>query len=225
MNRALRYGVSIAIGCLFGAIPQVLPAGEKSRERPALVDYFPPAEDHGAVGACCRKTAMPTGSKRPRSARSQGLIGTSSRKPGVTMKQPMGRPSGLLVICRGHVVGEWYKDCDRKSDFSIYSCSKAYTSTAFGLILTDFEAAANAGIKPLTLDTKVCNAEWIPEVLPLTDARKSEKTPVQSDRLETDSLDCQRRRRGDLSIQSRVHRRDDDRARTRPFLLPVTAPR
>jgi hypothetical protein len=47
MNRALRYGVSIAIGCLFGAIPQVLPAGEKSRERPALVDYFPPAEDHG----------------------------------------------------------------------------------------------------------------------------------------------------------------------------------
>ncbi len=30
-------------------------------------------------------------------------------------------PSGLLVIRRGHVVGEWYKDCDRKSDFNRFA--------------------------------------------------------------------------------------------------------
>ncbi len=47
MNPVLRYGAWIAIGCLFGAVPKGLPAQEKSRERPALVDYFPTAEDHG----------------------------------------------------------------------------------------------------------------------------------------------------------------------------------
>ena len=124
----------------------------------------------------CRITAIPTSSKRPRFARSQGLIGTSSSKPGVTQwKQPMGL-RGSLVIRRGYVVGEWYKDCDPTSDFNIYSCSKAYTSTAFGLILTDWRAAEEAGIKPPSLETRVCNAEWIPEALPLSDARKSEIT-------------------------------------------------
>jgi hypothetical protein len=47
MNPVLRFGVWIAFGCLFGAIPKVHAADEESQERPALVDYFPPAEDQG----------------------------------------------------------------------------------------------------------------------------------------------------------------------------------
>ena len=52
--------------------------------------------------------------------------------------------TGLLVIRRGHVVGEWYKDGDRTKAFNIYSSSKSYTSTAFGLILSDFGNAPAA---------------------------------------------------------------------------------
>ena len=279
------------------------------RERPALVDYFPPAEDHGGWRSLLPEKGDPD-QKQKAAIREVAGVDWDKLQEAWRHNEAADGPTGLLVIRRGQVVGEWYKDCDRKSDFNIYSCSKAYTSTAFGLILTDFGAAADAGIKPLTLDTKVCNAEWIPEALPLTDARKSEitvrhllnmvsgfgdenppdppggKSPFEPkgkpfewclghiegspmaklktdpgkafhysnagvahlvllfhratgsdlypfmkervfnpDRRETDSLDCQRRRRGDWSIQSRVQRRDDDRARTRPFLLPVTAPR
>ena len=46
--------------------------------------------------------------------------------------------TGLLVIRRGHIVGEWYRGGDRTTAFNIYSSSKSYTSTAFGLILSDF---------------------------------------------------------------------------------------
>ena len=47
----------------------------------------------------------------------------------------------MVVVRRGHVVGEWYKDGDRAAAFNIYSSSKSYMSTAFGLILADFGTA------------------------------------------------------------------------------------
>ena len=70
------------------------------------------------------------------------------------------------MIRRGQVVGEWYRDSDRTTDFLIYSSSKSYTSTAFGLILDDFGGKL-PGRRTLTLETKVCNETWIPESLPL----------------------------------------------------------
>src|SRR5262249_20559470 len=84
--------------------------------------------------------------------------------------------TGLLVIRKGQVVGEWYKDCDAKTKFNIYSSSKAYTSTAFGLLLADSEAGKLPGGKKLTLDTKVYTEEWLPEGLPLSDPRKKDIT-------------------------------------------------
>jgi CubicO group peptidase (beta-lactamase class C family) len=81
--------------------------------------------------------------------------------------------TGLLVIRHGLVVGEWYKDCDRATQFNIYSSSKAYTSLAFGLLLADSAAGQLPGGKALTLETKVCNADWLPEALPLPDPRKA----------------------------------------------------
>jgi CubicO group peptidase (beta-lactamase class C family) len=80
------------------------------------------------------------------------------------------------VIRRGYIVGEWYRGGDRTKTFNIYSSSKSYTSTAFGLILADFGASSLPSGKTLSLDTKVCNAEWIAESLPLPDPRKSEIT-------------------------------------------------
>ena len=84
--------------------------------------------------------------------------------------------TGLLVIRRGQVVGEWYKDCEREQTFNIYSSSKSYTSTAYGLILSDFGNGPLPNGKTLALDTKVCNADWLPESLPLPDPRKADIT-------------------------------------------------
>ena len=77
--------------------------------------------------------------------------------------------TGLLVIRRGWIVGEWYRGGDRSTAFNIYSSSKSYTSTAYGLILSDFGNGRLPGGKELSLDTKVCNADWLPESLPLPD--------------------------------------------------------
>ena len=84
--------------------------------------------------------------------------------------------TSLLVIRHGHIVGEWYRGGDRTKAFNIYSSSKSYTSTAFGMILSDFGNGPLPGGKALSLDTKVCNEEWIPESLPFPDPRKAEIT-------------------------------------------------
>src|SRR5262249_12389623 len=84
--------------------------------------------------------------------------------------------TGLLVIRHGQVGGEGYKNCDGQAAFNIYSSSKAYTSTAFGLLLADSESGKLPGEKKLTLDTKVCNGTWLPESLPLPDERKADIT-------------------------------------------------
>jgi CubicO group peptidase (beta-lactamase class C family) len=60
--------------------------------------------------------------------------------------------------------------------FNIYSSSKAYTSLAFGLLLADSAAGKLPGGKKLTLDTKVCTKQWLPEALPLPDPRKVDIT-------------------------------------------------
>src|SRR5262249_28623587 len=65
---------------------------------------------------------------------------------------------------------------DKDKTFNIYSSSKAYTSVAYGLLLADFGNPALPGGKKLTLDTKVCTQEWLPEALPLPDPRKADIT-------------------------------------------------
>src|SRR5262249_20842155 len=93
-----------------------------------------------------------------------------------SMGDKTGLKTALLVIRRGHVVGEWYQEGDRTKTFNIYSSSKAYTSVAFGQLLADSDIGKLAGGKHLTLDTRVCNADWLPEALPLPDPRKADIT-------------------------------------------------
>ncbi len=164
-----------AVGCLLVSMPGLIRAEDKPQDRPALVDYFPPAEDQGGWRSLLPENGDPDQQQKAAISEVAG-VNWDNLQEAWRHNAAADGPSGLLVIRRGQLVGEWYKDCDRKTDFNIYSCSKAYTSTAFGMILTDFKVAASAGLKPLTLETKVCNAEWIPEALPLTDARKSEIT-------------------------------------------------
>ncbi|HEX5104658.1 MAG TPA: serine hydrolase, partial [Pirellulaceae bacterium] len=141
----------------------------------SLTDYFPPTEDQGGWRTLLPETGEPSADQKAEIRKVTGcdwdkLLGAwqhNAAAPGAT---------GLIVIRKGYVVGEWYRDGDRTKAFNIYSSSKAYTSTALGLILNDFGNGELPSGKSLTLDTKVCNADWIPESLPLSDPRKSDIT-------------------------------------------------
>jgi len=140
-----------------------------------LSSYFPPAEGQGGWRNLLPDSGEPTAEVK---AKIRELGGCDWDKLSAAWEHNAAAPgaTGLVVIRRGYIVAEWYRGGDRTKTFNIYSSSKSYTSTAFGLILADFGAGNLPSGKKLTLDTKVCNAEWIPETLPLSDPRKSEIT-------------------------------------------------
>lgn len=144
-------------------------------EKPSLSSYFPPPEDQGGWRTLLPASGDPTAEQKARIRETAG-INWDKLSDAWKHNTTANGATGLLVIRKGHVAGEWYRDGDRRKAFNIYSSSKAYTSTAYGLILDDFGNGALPNGKKLTLETKVCNAEWIPESLPLPDARKSEIT-------------------------------------------------
>ncbi len=76
--------------------------------------------------------------------------------------------TGLIVIHKGVIVGEWYRGGDKNTTYNIYSSSKAYTSMAYGLLLAES--------KKVALDTKVYTHELLPEGFPLSDPRKADIT-------------------------------------------------
>src|SRR5262245_8273485 len=141
----------------------------------ALSDYFPPPESKGGWRSLLPEKGEPDADARKKIADTAGV---DWDKLALAWKHnaAVEGASGMLVIRKGYIVGEWYKDCDAKKTFNIYSSSKAYTSTAFGILLADSEAGKLPGGKKLTLDTKVCTAEWLPEALPLPDERKADIT-------------------------------------------------
>src|SRR5262245_52696134 len=137
-----------------------------------LADYFPPPESKGGW-----RSLLPTGGipddKQKEEIRLLAGIDWDKLQEAWVLNAAQEGATGLLIIRRGYVVGEWYKDCDKEKAFNIYSSSKAYTSVALGLLLANFGNLALPNGKKLTLDTKVCNEEWLPETLPLPDPRKA----------------------------------------------------
>ncbi len=140
-----------------------------------LSDYFPPPEEQAGWRTLLPSEGEPDDSQKAR-IRSIGGMDWDVLKMAWDHNAATPGATGLLVIRHGHVVGEWYKGCDRTTAFNIYSSSKSYTSTAYGLILSDFGNGPLPGGKTLSLDDKVCNATWIPESLPLPDRRKADIT-------------------------------------------------
>lgn len=141
----------------------------------ALADYFPPPEAKGGWRTLLPAQGSPS-TEQKSAIRKLAGVDWDKLSAAWDWNASAGGATGLLVIRRGYVVGEWYRDCDREKTFNIYSSSKAYTSVAFGLLLADSEAGKLPGGKKLTLDTKVYTPEWLPEGLPPTDPRKSEIT-------------------------------------------------
>jgi CubicO group peptidase (beta-lactamase class C family) len=144
-------------------------------QEPRLTDYFPPPEDKGGWRTLLPDSGAPDAAQKAK-IREVGGVDWDKLAQAWEFCSAVEGANQLLVIRRGHVVGEWAKDCDRKKAFNIYSSSKSYTSVAWALLLKDSEEGKLPGGKKITLDTKVCNEEWLPESLPLPDPRKAEIT-------------------------------------------------
>jgi CubicO group peptidase (beta-lactamase class C family) len=171
MNRLARYvGLYVLVLAL---LPLLACAGDQSR--PVLSDYFPPSEEQGGWRSLLPSEGEPDDSQKAR-IRELGGVDWDALKAAWEHNSSAEGATGLLVIRHGHIVGEWYRGGDRTGAFNIYSSSKSYTSTAFGLIVSDFGNSPLPSGKTLSLDTKVCNEEWISESLPLPDPRKAEIT-------------------------------------------------
>jgi CubicO group peptidase (beta-lactamase class C family) len=141
----------------------------------ALSDYFPAPEERGGWRTLLPAEGDPDDTQKVR-IRESGGIDWDSLKAAWTHNAAAPGATGLLVIRRGYIVGEWYKDCNHSTAFNIYSSSKSYTSAAFGLILSDFGNGPLPGGRDLSLDSRVCNSDWIRETLPLPDPRKADIT-------------------------------------------------
>jgi CubicO group peptidase (beta-lactamase class C family) len=173
---------AIAALALAAAPAAFVRADEPKAAKPAVSDYFPPPESKGGWRSLLPEKGDPTDEQKAAIAKTGGVDWDKLKEAWEFNTQAEGG-TGLLVIRHGYVVGEWYRDGDKERTFNIYSSSKAYTSLAYGLILADWEgdrsavpAPGSPAAKKLTLDTKVCNAEWLPESLPLPDERKADIT-------------------------------------------------
>jgi CubicO group peptidase (beta-lactamase class C family) len=148
---------------------------EPRAARTGLSNYFPPPESKGGWRTLLPEKGEPSAEQKAAIAKTAG-VDWDKLKLAWEHNAAIDGSSGLLVIRKGHVVGEWYKNGGRDKTFNIYSSSKAYTSLAYGLLLAEHEGGKLAGGKKLTLDTRVCNADWLPESLPLPDPRKADIT-------------------------------------------------
>jgi CubicO group peptidase (beta-lactamase class C family) len=159
MMRHLRYCAGI---CLLVLVSSPLAAQAADQPTAALSDYFPPPEEQGGWRTLLPAEGVPDDSQKAR-IREVGGVDWDALKAAWDHNASAPGATGLLVIRHGHIVGEWYKEGDRMTAFNIYSSSKSYTSTAYGLILSDFGNGPLPGGKTLSLDTKVCNTEWMSE--------------------------------------------------------------
>jgi CubicO group peptidase (beta-lactamase class C family) len=141
----------------------------------ALSNDFPAQEEQGGWRTLLPAEGEPDDTQKAR-IRELGGMDWDTLKAAWDHNATTAGASGLLVIRRGYIVGEWYRAADPTTAFNIYSSSKSYTSTAFGLILSDFGNGPLAGGKSLSLDTRVCDSDWIRESLPLSDPRKANIT-------------------------------------------------
>lgn len=164
--------LAICFVCLVPALPT---RAETPATAPKLADYFPPPESKGGWRSLLPKQGLP-GADEKQKIRSETGVDWDKLALAWEHNAAAEGATSLLVIRRGQVVGEWYRDGGPEKTFNIYSSSKAYTSVAYGLLLADSEAGPLPGGKKLTLETRVCNADYLPESLPLTDPRKAEIT-------------------------------------------------
>src|SRR5438067_10128319 len=170
--RTLLWAGVLGLGLILTAPGQ---AEEPRAAKIALSDYFPPSESKGGWRSLLPEEGEPGAARKAEIARKAGVDWDRLKEAWEHNARVEGA-SGLLVIRKGYVVGEWYKDGGRDKAFNIYSSSKAYTSLAFGLLLFDAEAGKlPVGRRPKR-HANVCSGTWLPETLPVPNPGKTDIT-------------------------------------------------
>jgi CubicO group peptidase (beta-lactamase class C family) len=172
MRRTFRVLLCSIAVCVLLHVPM---PGASAQSAPALSSYFPPPESQGGWRSLLPDRGEPNSEQKSRIRETAG-VDWDKLKAAWEHNAAAPGATGMVVIRKGTLVGEWYQGGNRTTAFNIYSSSKSYMSTAFGLILADFGNGALPDGRMLTLDTKVCNDRWIPETLPLSDPRKADIT-------------------------------------------------
>ncbi len=86
----------------------------------------------------------------------------------------LGFASSVVVIRRGHLVAEWHEGgAAPETSFNIYSCTKSFTGTAYGILFGERAGRDSAGGR-VGLDSAAY--AFLPEGQPLTDPRKERIT-------------------------------------------------
>lgn len=87
---------------------------------------------------------------------------------------PEATSSSVLVVRHGYVIGEWYRNADETTQWNIYSCTKSFTGTAYGMLFQDSLEGKLPSEKHIDLNSYAYS--YIPEGYPLTDPRKERIT-------------------------------------------------
>ncbi len=167
------HSIRLISTCVFSFLVSTALADEPKAIK--LADYFPPPESRGGWRSLLPATGIPDADQKAK-IREVGGVDWDKLEAAAKYSMAAEGDSALLVIRHGYIVGEWNFGCVRNQNFNIFSCSKSYTSLAFGILLADSETGTLPIGKKLTLDTKVCNEDWLPEALPLPDPRKADIT-------------------------------------------------
>jgi len=87
----------------------------------------------------------------------------------------LGIASSIAIVRRGYLVAEWYeRGTDPNARFNIYSCSKSFTGTAYGVFLDDVRQGRVESAEAVGLESRAY--DFIPEGHPLSDPRKAQIT-------------------------------------------------
>jgi len=133
----------------------------------STTEYFPPAESQGGW----RHIAQPNDVHR-----SAGMDATALDLMHERQRIFHAGDSWSIVIIRhGKLVREFYTfNVLFPSRFDIWSCTKSFTSTAWGLLFEDSRAGELPGGASVKLDSNAY--DFIPQGHPLSDSRKSDIT-------------------------------------------------
>jgi CubicO group peptidase (beta-lactamase class C family) len=83
--------------------------------------------------------------------------------------------SAVVIVRRGYLVAEWYENSALTTTrFDIWSCTKSFTGTAYGLLFEDSRQGKLPSNRCVDLDTYAY--PLIPEGYPLSDPRKGQIT-------------------------------------------------
>ena len=127
---------------------------------PEDLDYFPPPDSEGGWRSLSDSAQI----------RDVAGIDVQRLDQAFSYTQRTSRYGGLLVVRHGWLVYEkYFGAAHRDVTPNMFSCAKAFTSIATGILLDEYN-----NLFPDGLDQKVFTEELLPEAFPLDDARKAD---------------------------------------------------